>query len=94
MHEVSLGDGEAGALGLRMRGRTWLVRVCMHVRTRAGGLLRTVEDLAGALVPVQGADVLAGALDPPRGRQDGGGEQDRDGRDGPPNQDREHESAD
>jgi hypothetical protein len=90
IHAPSLGGGHAGPVGLLMRAR--YVRV--DVRTRAGGLLSAFENVEGSLVAIQGADVLTGTPDPPRGGQDGGREQDCDGRDCPPNQDRKHESAD
>lgn len=61
---------------------------------RGGGVLSAFEGLDGALVAVLGADVLAGASDPPGDGEDGRREQDCDRRNGPPNQDREHESAD
>lgn len=83
MHELSLGDADAVALGL-----------CVRVRLRAGLVLRAREDLSGVLVTAQGADVVACTPDPSRGGEDGGREQDRSGRNRPPDQDRKHESAD
>ena len=65
MHGPSLGGGEAGALGWWVGMRMCDARV--YVRTRAGGLLRAIENLQGALVAVLGTDVLAGTPDPPRG---------------------------